>query len=359
MEKGLVSQVCHALTHHIHPFSDYCTMLFWTKLTPGKEDRTFPAGLSLSVRTGSVMVVLARNIGTRSLTAVALLAATLLLGVLLTPARVLAHGKEPDIARYPAPNMVNDPRAGYAKALMVLAFAETPEDGPGYVVFSDAPMERLRIEAELERGRSITVYMMPGTNAYDSRFLRVAVPVDRGLLGLRIGVIRADSQDRFDEIRTLGDLGQIRIGSVLGWHLTEILRHNGLTTEVVPTFADLYRLLDVGRVDMISRGATEVIREQMDFGAAHPATTIDRSLVLRMPLAFYLYVSAKQPDLHRRLETGLRRAVANGHFDRLFQEWFSGDLDQIGMDRRHVIDLMVPDPHLPTLMMDPKLRLKP
>lgn len=264
---------------------------------------------------------------------------------------------KPMIARFPAPLMDDDPRAYYTQALIELAFAETPEDGPGHVVFSTTPHERLRIEAQLEKGSRINVYLMPGTNPYDARFLRVDVPVDRGLLGLRVGVIRRDDRDRFQEIRSLGDLSQIRIGSVLGWQLTDILRHNGLTTEVVDTFDDLYRLLDRNRLDLISRGATEVLREQAEKRFDHPDAVIDSALLLRLPLAFYIYVSPTHPALHRRIETGLQRALANGRFHALFQQWFSHDLEVLALDQRHIIDLSVPDPHMPTMMMTPSLRL--
>lgn len=272
------------------------------------------------------------------------------------PASGSSHGG-PMIARFPAPLMDDDPRAYYTQALIELAFAETPEQGPGYVVFSTSPQERLRIEAQLDKGSRINVYLMPGANAYDTRFLRVTVPVDRGLLGLRVGVIRRQDRDRFSEIRSLGDLSQVRIGSVLGWQLTDILRHNGLTTEVVATFEDLYKLLGRSRLDLISRGATEVLREQAEMRFDHPDTMIDTALLLRMPLAFYIYVSPNSPDLHRRIETGLQRAVADGRFDAVFRQWFGRDLEVLQLDQRHVIDLSVPDPHLPTVMMDPSLRL--
>lgn len=263
----------------------------------------------------------------------------------------------PMIARFPAPLMDDDPRAYYTQALIELAFSETPEQGPGHVVFATAPQERLRIEAELEKGTRLNIYLMPGTNAYDSRFLRVDVPVDRGLLGLRVGVIRAEDQARFAELRTLDDLRQIRIGSVLGWHLTDILQHNSLTTNVVPVYEDLYRMLVRNRLDLISRGATEVLREQAEMHFAYPDTMIETDLLLRMPLAFYIYVSPGHPALHQRIQTGLHRAIANGRFEAVFLEWFGHDLEALKLDSRHIIDLSVPDPHLPTLMMDPSLRL--
>lgn len=263
----------------------------------------------------------------------------------------------PMIARYPAPLMDDDPRAYYTQALVELAFSETPEGGTGYVVFSSSPQERLRMEAYLEKGSRINLLLLPGTNAYDARFLRVDLPVDRGLLGLRVGVIRSADRDRFAAIHSLGDLSQIRIGSVLGWQLTDILRHNGLTTEVVPTFDDLYKMLDRNRLDLISRGATEVLREQAEKRFDHPDAVVDSALLLRLPLAFYIYVSPTRPDLHRRIETGLQRAVANGRFAALFQEWFGNDLDLLALPQRHIIDLSVPDPHLPTVMMRPALRL--
>ncbi|WP_019644214.1 type 2 periplasmic-binding domain-containing protein [Novispirillum itersonii] len=274
------------------------------------------------------------------------------------PARP-AHSRTAEVlvARTPAPNPVTARFATYTHALLELAFAETAEFGPSRVDLDERSLERRRVEAELDRGDRISVFLMPGTNAYDRRFLRISLPVDRGLMGFRIGQIRRADTGRFSAIRSVDDLRQIRIGSVLGWYMSDILHHNGLTVDVLPTAGDLYPMLQRGRIDMILRGATDIQQEQVNIAADMPDIGIEESLLVHLPVAQYLYVSREQPALYHRLETGLRRAVDSGRFDSLFYGYYGPPLESLTVSGRTRIDLTDPDPHGPTANAPPGLLL--
>ncbi|RBH45945.1 hypothetical protein C3F00_037375, partial [Pseudomonas sp. MWU13-2860] len=100
---------------------------------------------------------------------------------------------------------------------------------------------------------------------YERRYLPVRIPIDRGLLGYRVLLIRAARQPEFAKVTTLAELRRFSIIQGEGWGDIAVLRRAGLKVETDSSYDGLFRMLDRGLGDAFSRGVTEVEREIRDY----------------------------------------------------------------------------------------------
>lgn len=160
--------------------------------------------------------------------------------------------------------------------------------------------------------------MWVGTSAaYEADLLPIYIPIARGLLGMRIFLIRAADQPVFDTIRTVAAL-QDKIGLMgLGWADNAIMLQAGLDLQTA-RFEHLPDMLAQGRGDYFSRGVTEVAAEWRTLTDRHPTLAIERGLMLYYKHPLLFFVAPTRPDLHAAIDTGLRAAHADGSYDALF-----------------------------------------
>lgn len=249
-------------------------------------------------------------------------------------------------AVYPQTFVHNDPRGLYAKAVIELALSKTQDEfGPAAFQFSKRPMERKRMEIEVERGINANVIMLPGNNGYDARFILVPIPIDKGLLGVRIGFVNRAMPDVLKGIASLADLKRLKACLGTNWNITEIFEFNQLPVQKSYKYEDLFHLIDKQRCDYFSRGVNEVFAEYNEMSGKYPNILIDRNLILRTPIAFYLYVSKLYPALAERLHRGLEMAYVDGSFDALFLEKMGDVIDKIRLQERTVVTLDSPIRH--------------
>ena len=66
---------------------------------------------------------------------------------------------------------------------------------------------------------------------------------------------------------------------------------------------------------------------------------VETSLVVRYPAAYYFFVNSENKRLANAIELGLKRAIADGDFDVLFNRYFSGIIKRARLDERTIIPL--------------------
>lgn len=93
---------------------------------------------------------------------------------------------------------------------------------------------------------------------FEDLFRPIPYPIDLGLNGWRIMVIRDSDRESFGAIETIDQLKAFRGGQGVGWPDTEILRHAGLEIIESPDLETLFfRLMD-SQFDYLPLGANEV-----------------------------------------------------------------------------------------------------
>jgi hypothetical protein len=83
----------------------------------------------------------------------------------------------------------------------------------------------------------------------------VRLPIDKGLLGYRMFLVREADLPRFATVRTLDDLRKLRVGQGKDWIDVPILRKAGFPVVEGTSYPGLFAMLAAGRFDF-SRAAS-------------------------------------------------------------------------------------------------------
>ena len=242
-----------------------------------------------------------------------------------------------NVVRFPKPEFEGDHRYDYALQLLQLALSKS---GTTYTIQSaDVAMNQERQVIELESGRTIDVGPIPSSADREARLLPIRIPINKGMLGWRLGLIRQGDAGRFAGVATLQALKAIRIAQGQEWPDTQILEANGIPVITAPNYEGLFKMLTGKRFDYFPRSVMEIWDEAAINGAT---LEVEPRLALHYFYDAYFMVNRDNTALARDIDTGLERAVADGSFDRLFQQYFGERLRKAALDKRTVIELHNP-----------------
>jgi hypothetical protein len=152
----------------------------------------------------------------------------------------------------PAPESSGDTRYDYYWKLLAQALAVTEgQFGPYDLRVATAAMNEARSLRELEIGsRRITILVHGNIADYEQRLLPIRFPLDKGLLGYRVFLMREQAQPELDTVNSLEALRRFRIGQGQGWGDVVILRHAGLTVVEGGSYDGLFSMLSAGRFEL-------------------------------------------------------------------------------------------------------------
>ena len=168
-----------------------------------------------------------------------------LLACLLLVGHIAAAGTE--VVRFPRPEFDGDRRYDYALQLLQLALSKTGVDYR--IQTAEFAMNQERQVLELEAGRTIDVGPIPSSAEREARLLPIRIPVNKGVLGWRLGLIRKGEQAVLAGVKTLEDLKGVRLAQGQEWPDTQILRANGIEVITAPKYEGLFKMLIGKRID--------------------------------------------------------------------------------------------------------------
>lgn len=242
-----------------------------------------------------------------------------------------------EVVRFPRPEFEGDRRFDYALQLLQLGLSKTGTDYR--VELASIPMNQERQVLELEANRTIDVAPIPSSAEREERLLPIRIPIQKGLLGLRVGLIRKGDQARFAGVDTLAELQRVRIAQGQEWPDTLILRANGIDVITAPRYEGLFGMLVGQRFDYFPRSVNEVWDEL----EIHRGTLeVEPRIALHYFYDAYFMVNKKNTGLAEAIRQGLEKAVADGSFDRLFDQHHGERLRKARLDGRTVIELRNP-----------------
>jgi hypothetical protein len=244
------------------------------------------------------------------------------------------------------PEAAGDTRYDHYWQLLTQALTITEWDfGPFTLRESTPPMTEGRALEELEKGSdTITVLVHGNVADYEQRLLPIRFPLDKGLLGYRVFLIRGDMQSRLDLVSGLDELRRYSIGQGREWGDVTILRQAGLNVVEGTSYEGLFDMLAAGRFQLFSRSVVEVGEELAREKLTHPALALEQHLLLFYPLTRYFYVTRSPAGeaLARRISEGLERMLKDGSFERMFQAFKSRFEQQTGFRDRLLIRIANP-----------------
>ncbi|WP_342119324.1 substrate-binding periplasmic protein [Pseudoduganella sp. OTU4001] len=265
---------------------------------------------------------------------------SLLVLSLALPVPLLARPAPELAVVYPGPRSDNDKRAGYYHRLLRMALEQS---GARFTLRANPmPMVGARVVQEMTGGQGINITWLPTSRELERLLIPVRVPLDKGILGWRVFLIRKDDQARFSAIRSLDQLRKLSAGLQRDWLDTEIMRANGMNVTTSPTYEGLFQMLAAGRFDYFPRGIGEIWREAELYKEL--GLVVEQRLALHYPFPNYFFVSPGEPQLAAALSRGLEVLERNGSMARLFDEYNGDSIRRAQTDARRVFELKMPHP---------------
>lgn len=250
---------------------------------------------------------------------------------------------------HPAPDVNVDPQHDYYMTMLRAALEITRSaDGPYEILAHPGTMNAERAALMLAQGEGINVMVRTTSQDRETRLLPVRIPLDKGLIGYRVFLIRPATQYRLHRVHQTDELARFSIGQGSGWQDTQILRAAGLRVEVGPGFGSLLGMLAAGRFDLFARGVNEVAYELRLARAQYPDLALERRLLLHYPMPRYFFFArdAQGERLARRVERGLELLLRSGEFERRYRGYKAEVLRDVPLAGRRVLRLN--NPFLPT-----------
>ena len=250
-----------------------------------------------------------------------------------------AFAKE-TIVKIQQPESEDDVRPKYYKELLHLAMEQTVKtDGPFQIQYSKIKAQQGRNIKSVISGKGIDVIWTMTSTERESQMLPIRVPLLKGMLGHRVCLIRAGTADKFKNIKTLADLQQskLKLGSGHDWPDTKILKAAKLKVFTGADYQGLFKMLTKKRFDCYARGLNEAWAEKKVHKESNFDVDPNIAIVYRSPI--YYFVNKKANKLAERIEKGLRLAIKDGSFDKIFNKFQSDYLKTANLKSRTIIHL--------------------
>ncbi|WP_229256872.1 substrate-binding periplasmic protein [Duganella lactea] len=242
-----------------------------------------------------------------------------------------------------------DSRYEYDWAVLREALRKTePRYGPFTMRQSTHAMSSPRVAQELlTPGGRINIFARATSPELERQFLPVRLPIDKGLLGYRMFLVRSDDLPRFAAVNTLDDLRKLRVGQGAGWIDVPLLRDAGFSVVEGSSYPGLFAMLSAGRFDWFSRGIDEAQREWRERHAAFPRMVIEPTLLLHYPLPLYFFLRRDDEGklLAQRITDGMEMMIKDGSLNALFQRYKGASIKAGALAGRRLLQLK--NPHLP------------
>jgi len=234
--------------------------------------------------------------------------------------------------------------------------------GPFTLSPSPEPVSVPRMLQELARpDGAINIIARATHRDLEVQFQPIRIPIDRGLMGMRLLLVRQADLPRFANVRTLEDLRHLSAGQGKGWVDSKVLAAAGISVVESPRPGSLFGMLEAGRFDFFPRALDEAPREYDVIRKAHTSIVIEPTLMLRYPLPRYFFVrrDADGDKLAERIRAGMEMMVKDGSLAALFQQHKGALVERAQIGKRRIIDLHNPELPPETPLQRSELWIKP
>ncbi|MFT3812761.1 MAG: hypothetical protein QM740_05225 [Acidovorax sp.] len=179
-----------------------------------------------------------------------------------------------------------------------------------------------------------------GTNRErEAAMLPIKIDILRGIIGYRVCIIDAADQERIARMNDTAFREQLTFGLNSQWADLTVMRANGYTVMTTTDYERLFGMLAAHRFDALPRGLNEAELELGERRAAYPQLAIEKTRALFFPYPVYFWVNKEDAPLARRIEQGLRAALADGSFRRLFETYHASAIAAMAKEKRRVVRL--------------------
>jgi len=231
-------------------------------------------------------------------------------------------------------------RTDYFTKSLSLALSYAPQK-KYQIKFINYDVPKLRALKLITNHEGIDVTSAGATVSGKDMVNPIKIPLLKGLLGWRVPLILKKNKDLFLTKKTEVEFKKLIAGQLYTWSDTKILESNGITVVKGSQYLGLFTMLEKERFDYFPRSMLEVENEYQKF--KHKGITIDANIILHYPTAYYFYVSKDNVELHTDIKNGLESAIADGSFNKLFNQYFEKTITNINLHKRRLYRLENPE----------------
>jgi len=263
---------------------------------------------------------------------------------------------------YHPPESSLDVRYLYHWEILRTALEKTkPKWGPYQMVASEAMTEqRQAFELKNKTGK-LTVMYLSTTPDFERNLVPIRIPVDKNLGGYCVFLIRKGEQPRFDAVKSLDDLRKFSYGLGLGWIDVDILQANRFNVVTGSSYDGLFDMLVHKRFDIFLRAAVEVLDEVDQRKETLKDLDIEKDIVFYYPLPMYFWFPKTEEGrrLAARAEEGMRTMIADGSYDRIFDQYQRWKIERLRLKSRRIFRIDNPFLGPETPFADKRLWFEP
>ena len=260
----------------------------------------------------------------------------LLLAMIIVLVPIHVSGS-PLVVTYPKEQSPTDTRRAEVVALINMALQKTEAThGPFIVKPSNYVANQLRQVSEIKSNQSdrINLAWLDANEKVEQELFPIYIPIQKGIVGYRIFLIRADSADRFRQDMTFGDLQKLTNGIGIGWMNEGIFKRNKLRYITGNNYEGLFAMLAAKRFDYFSRGINEAFVELESRKNLYPNLIVEQNIALHYRHPIYLYTSKQNVELHDRMEEGLTMMINDGAFNEIFCKHNKASIERANLKSR-------------------------
>lgn len=239
---------------------------------------------------------------------------------------------------YRAPESERDTRYQYDTAVLKLALEKTVSKYGAFRLQASPPMNFARAISALQQ------------NTYPNFFIKLSYedelvhagkatyarfPVDLGIVGYRVCFANEDSKRRVANAKSLDDLRKLTMGQGQGWADVTILRSNGFQVVEVSAYESLFRMVALGRFDLLCRGTNELL-EELESHKDIAGLTYDEAISIAYPLPRFFFTHAANQQAAERIEEGLLLAYKDGSLQKEWIKNYRRSIDFVRLEKRRI-----------------------
>lgn len=197
-----------------------------------------------------------------------------------------------------------------ATPFKILKAALEASGRPHNLRVSETQLPSMRAFLELKAG-GVNVMDTGAAPKVAERARILPYPLDLGLSGYRLMLVRRDRLARLKAAHQYSDLRQLTFGQGPDWVDSIILRAAGMNVQEAE-FLQLFRMLEAGRFDALPLGADEASMLLEMFGHLAPTAVLMEDWCLHYRFARVFAVQQDAPALADALNDGLSRIFSDG-----------------------------------------------
>lgn len=222
----------------------------------------------------------------------------------------------------------NEPHLQHAYALVQAALQASGITNVQLV--NGPPANQKRLLYQITHGHT-HIDMLPASKERlqllkEGKLRLIPIPLDRGLLGWRVGLVLKRDAHKLAHVRTVADLAQFTIGQNMGWTDLEIYSHAGIPIKETKRWSngEFAEQMEQGFFDLFPLGLEEAHSYFLPHFQLHaPQLIADQHLLIRYPWFRFVWIHAS-PDteaLYAALVRGFDLLATNGEFLRIWSQY--------------------------------------